>query len=207
MTFDELLQDLPLVAILRGIEPDEADAVGDALVEAGFRIIEVPLNSPEPLVSIERLRNRFDGRAIVGAGTVLSAEWVDRVADAGGQIVVSPNANVEVIARTKARGLIAFPAFFTPTEAFAAIDAGADALKLFPAEAASPKVLKAVRAVLPKDMPVFPVGGIEPDGMQPWREAGAAGFGIGGALYAPGRSAAEVGERAHRFVQAWRSMA
>lgn len=204
MTFDEVLRDLPLVAICRGIKPDEAEAIGDVLVEAGFRCIEVPLNSPEPLVSIERLSRRLEGHAIVGAGTVLTVKAVDRVADAGGQVVVSPNANVEVIARTKAKGMIAFPAFFTPTEAFAAITAGADALKLFPAEAAAPKVLKAVRAVLPPTMPVFPVGGIEPDGMQPWRDAGAAGFGIGGALYAPGRSPAEVAERAQRFVQAWR---
>lgn len=205
MTFDEVLRELPLVAILRGIKPDDAEAIGDALVEAGFRCIEVPLNSPEPLKSIEALRRRFEGRAIVGAGTVLSAEAVDRVADSGGQIVVSPSANVEVIARTKARGMISFPAFFTPTEAFTALDAGADALKLFPAEAASPRVLKAVRAVLPATTPVFPVGGIDPETMASWREAGAAGFGVGGALYTPGRSPVEVGERARRFVAVWRT--
>ncbi len=205
MTFDEMLKELPLVAILRGVKPDEVETIGEVLVEAGFRCIEVPLNSTEPLASIARLRRRFDGRAIVGAGTVLTVKAVDQVADAGGEIVVSPNTNVEVIARGKARGMIAFPAFFTPTEAFAALDAGADALKLFPAEAASPKVLKAIRAVLPPATPVFPVGGIDPDTMAPWREAGASGFGLGGALYTPGRTPAEVEIRARRFVQAWRA--
>lgn len=204
MTFDDVLRELPLVAILRGVTPDEVEAVSDALVEAGFRCIEVPLNSPEPLLSIERLRKRLDGQAIVGAGTVLTPEAVDQVAEAGGQIVVSPNSNFDVIRQTRARGLIAFPAFFTPTEAFAALDAGADALKLFPAEGASPKVLKAMRAVLPKATPVFPVGGIEPDNMTPWREAGASGFAIGGALYAPGRSVEDVAARARRFAQASR---
>lgn len=206
MTFDDVLRELPLVAILRGVTPDEAPAVGEALVEAGFRCIEVPLNSPEPLTSIQRLRTALDGRAIVGAGTVLTPEAVDQVADAGGEIVVSPNANPAVIRRTRARGMIAFPAFFTATEAFTALDAGADALKLFPAEAASPRMLKALRAVLPKTTPVFPVGGVEPDGMAVWREAGAAGFGIGSALYAPGRTAEDVAARASRFVQAWRGL-
>jgi 2-dehydro-3-deoxyphosphogalactonate aldolase len=204
MSWDEVLATLPLIAILRGIRPGEALGIGEALVGAGFRCIEIPLNSPDPLNSIRRLREGLGRRALVGAGTVLNVEAVNDVAEAGGQIVVSPNCDPAVIAATKARGMAAVPAFFTPSEAFTAIEAGADGLKLFPAEAASPAVLKAIRAVLPDGLPVMPVGGIEPDGMAAWRKAGAAGFGIGGALYAPGRSAQEVGERARRFVEAWR---
>ncbi len=204
MTWDDVLAALPLVAILRGVTPDEAVEIGEALVAAGFVCIEVPLNSPEPLESIRRLRAALGERALVGAGTVLSVGAVDAVAEAGGRIVVSPNADTAVIARTKALGMVSLPAFFTPTEAFAALDAGADGLKLFPAEAASPGVLKAMRAVLPPHVPVLAVGGIEPEGMAPWRAGGAAGFGIGGAIYAPGRSAGAVGARAARFVSAWR---
>lgn len=205
MTWDEVLAALPLIAIIRGVRPEEVEAVGDALADAGFVCIEVPLNSPEPLESIRRLRSRLGERALVGAGTVLTAEAVDAVADAGSEIIVAPNFDPRVAERAKARGLVYLPGVFTPSEAFAAIGAGADALKLFPAEAASPKVLKAIKAVLPPAAPVLPVGGIEPDGMAPWRAAGASGFGIGGALYAPGRSPAVVGERAERFVAAWRA--
>lgn len=205
MTWDEVLSDLPLIAILRGVRPDEAEAIGEALVEAGIRGIEVPLNSPEPLLSIRRLAERFGDRALVGAGTVLTDSAVDEVAEAGGRIIVSPNTNLAVIRRAKVRALVSLPAFFTPTEAFAAIEAGADGLKLFPAEAASPAVLKAMKAVLPTATPVFPVGGITPDGMAAWRLGGAAGFGIGGAIYAPGRSAGEVHARAAQFVAAWRA--
>lgn len=205
MTWDEVLITLPLIAILRGVKPNEMVEVGEALVAAGFRCIEVPLNSPEPLESIRRLRSAMGPRALVGAGTVLTAEAVDRVAEAGGQIVVAPNFDAAVVQHAKARGLTVLPGVFTASEAFAAIAAGADGLKLFPAEAASPAVLKAMRAVLPPKMPILPVGGIEPGGMAAWRAVGAAGFGIGGALYAPGRSAADVGERARRFVEAWRT--
>ena len=203
MTFEEVMDRLPLVAILRGITPDEAVEVGEALVGAGFACLEVPMNSPEPLESIRRMRAALGEHALVGAGTVLNAEAVDGVAEAGGQIVVSPNMNVDVIRRTKARGMLSLPAFFTPTEAFAALDAGADGLKLFPAEAASPRVLKAIKAVLPKTAPVFVVGGVEPGGMREWIEVGAAGFGIGSSIYAPVRSADDVRVRAEAFVTAW----
>lgn len=203
MTWSRVLTELPLVAILRGLEPDEAVAVGQALCDAGFLCLEVPLNSPEPLESISRLREALGDRAIVGAGTVLAPWAVEEVAQAGGQIIVSPNCDPAVIAQTKARGLISLPAFFTPTEAFAALAAGADGLKLFPAEGASPGVLKAMKAVLPAETPVFAVGGIEVEGMGPWLAAGAAGFGIGSSLFKPGRGVAEVGERAAQFVAAW----
>lgn len=204
-TWTSVLETLPLVAILRGLKPQEAVEVGEALVAAGFLCLEVPLNSPEPLDSIRRLRDALGDRAIVGAGTVLSARAVQEVADAGGQIIISPNSNPAVIAATKAAGLISFPAFFTPTEAFAAIDAGADALKLFPAETAGPATLKAIKAVLPPTVPVFPVGGVEPGNLAAWRAAGANGFGLGSALYKPGHTAAQVGEAARAFVAAWRA--
>lgn len=197
------LNRLPLVAILRGLTPDEAVDVGEALLAAGFTTLEVPLNSPEPLVSVRRLRDALDGRAVVGAGTVLSIEAAKQVADAGGQIIISPNSNPEVIRATRDAGLVSMPGFFTPTEAFAALDAGADVLKLFPAEIAGPVGLKAVKAVLPKTVPVYAVGGADPASAPTWRDAGADGFGIGSAIYKAGRSAAEVGERAKAFVDAW----
>ncbi|NQE61860.1 2-dehydro-3-deoxy-6-phosphogalactonate aldolase [Caulobacter sp. RHG1] len=204
-TWTSVLETLPLVAILRGLKPDEAVEVGEALVAAGFRCLEVPLNSPQPLDSIRRLRDALGDRAIVGAGTVLSPRAVQEVADAGGQIIISPNSNPDVIAATKAAGLISFPAFFTPTEAFAAIDAGADALKLFPAETAGPATLKAIKAVLPPAVPVFPVGGVDPRNLAAWRAAGANGFGLGSALYKPGQTAAQVGVAAEAFVAAWKA--
>lgn len=201
-TFRARLAEMPLVAILRGLVPDEAEAIGEALVEAGFRIIEVPLNSPRPYESIERLANRFGDRATIGAGTVTTAPQVAEVREAGGTLVVSPHADRDVIAATVSSGLASLPGFFTPTEAFAAMRAGAHGLKLFPAEGASPAVLKALRAVLPANAPVLPVGGITPSLMAQWRAAGAAGFGLGSALYKPGLSAAEVRERATGFVSA-----
>lgn len=197
----------PLVAILRGVRPDEVEGVGDALVEAGFTLIEVPLNSPEPFDSIGRLAKRFGASAMIGAGTVLSVDNVGRVGDAGGQMVISPNTNITVIAATVAAGMASLPGYFTPSEAFAALDAGATALKLFPAEAATPAVLKAQRAVLPKQLPVLAVGGITPTTMTPWLAAGANGFGLGSALYKPGASAADVGAAARDFVAAWRDSA
>jgi 2-dehydro-3-deoxyphosphogalactonate aldolase len=200
--FDAAFARCPLVAILRGVRPDEIDGIGDALVEAGFTLIEVPMNSPEPLNSIARLAKRFEGRAVIGAGTVLRVPQVDEVRAAGGTMVISPNANTQVIAASAAAGMVSLPGVSTPTEAFAALDAGATALKLFPAEGSSPHVLKAMRAVLPKDLRLLPVGGVSPDNMGPWREAGAAGFGLGSALYKPGLTAAEVGERARAFVSA-----
>ena len=194
------LDECPLVAIIRGVTPDAAEAIGDAIYEAGIRIIEVPLNSPEPLKSIELLASRFGERMLVGAGTVLNAHQVADVKSAGGRIIVSPNANLAVVSATAAAGLVASPGFFTPTEAFAAIDAGATALKLFPAEAASPAVLRAQLAVIPKDVPLMVVGGVKPDNMRPWLDAGAAGFGLGGGLYRPGQSAFETLEKAYAYV-------
>lgn len=202
-SFAEAMAALPLVAILRGIKPGEALAIGEALVAAGFRLIEVPLNSPDPFASIDLLAKALAGRAVVGAGTVLRVEDVDALAAAGGRLVVSPHTDIEVIAHAKARGLHAVPGFATPSEGFAALKAGADALKLFPAEAAPPNVLKAMKAVLPKAVAVLPVGGIAPETMAAYVAAGAAGFGLGSALYKPGDDAAAVALKARAFVQAW----
>ena len=204
--FDAAFAELPLIAILRGVRPDEVEAVGTALVDAGFKILEVPLNSPEPFDGIARLAKAVAGRAVVGAGTVLRAKDVARVEAAGGTLIISPNANTAVIAEAAGRGLVSLPGIATPTEAFAALDAGASALKLFPAEAASPMVLKAMRAVLPKTTRILPVGGITPTTMAPWLQVGAAGFGLGGALYAAGMSADEVGARAADFVASYRAL-
>ncbi len=192
----------PLIAIIRGVTPGEVEAVGDALVEAGIRIIEVPLNSPDPLVSIERLAQRLGDVALIGAGTVLTVDQVTQVADAGGRIIVSPCVNPQVIAATATAGLVSAPGYFTPSEAFVALDAGAHVLKLFPAEAASPTLVKAQRAVLPRDIALVVVGGITPDAMSPYVAAGADGFGLGGALYRPGQSSAEVAVQARAFVAA-----
>lgn len=192
----------PLVAILRGVRPDEVEAIGAVLLDAGIRIIEVPLNSPDPFESITRLSGLAAGRALVGAGTVLDPDAVARVAAAGGQLVVSPNTDPAVIAASVAAGLVSLPGFFTPSEAFAALAAGAHGLKLFPAEAATPAVLKALRAVLPPTVPVLAVGGITAEGMSAWTAAGASGFGLGSGLYKPGMAAAAVGEAARRYVAA-----
>src|SRR3954454_12186612 len=194
------LDECPLVGIVRGLTPDEAEAIGEAITEGGIRIIEVPLNSPDPLDSIERLAKRFGERVLVGAGTVLNADDVARVGDAGGRIIVAPDTNVEVISAATAAGLVASPGYFTPSEAFAAIRAGATALKLFPAEAASPAVLKAQLAVIPKHVPILAVGGVKPDTMRPWLDAGASGFGLGGGLYQPGQSPAETLAKARAYV-------
>lgn len=196
------LKACPLVAILRGVRPEEAEAIGEALIEAGIRIIEVPLNSPDPLDSIARLARRFGARATIGAGTVLDPAEVRLVAEAGGELIVSPNTEVGVIQVTVTRGMASAPGFFTPSEAFQALKAGAHALKLFPAEAASPSVLKAQLAVLPPEVPVLAVGGIRPANMADYLAAGAAGFGLGSGLYSPGRSAAEVGDRAQAYLAA-----
>lgn len=194
------LGECPLVAIVRGVTPTEVEAIGDAIHEGGIRIIEVPLNSPDPLASIELLSKKFGDEVLVGAGTVVDPTDVGRVWDAGGRIIVSPDSNLDVIAATAAIDLISSPGYFTPSEAFAAIEAGATALKLFPAEAASPAVLKAQRAVLPKDVPILIVGGVKPDNMRPWLNAGATGFGLGGGLYQPGQSPAETLEKTRAYV-------
>ena len=192
----------PLVAILRGVRPDEVEGIGDALLDAGFAIIEVPLNSPDPIESIRRLAARCGDRALVGAGTVLDPADCARIAAAGGRLVVTPHADPEVVRAAKAAGLLAVPGFMTPAEAFALLRAGADGLKLFPAEAASPAVVKALLAVLPAGTAILPVGGIEAGNMAPWRAAGAAGFGIGSAIYKPGDSAATVADKARRLLEA-----
>jgi 2-dehydro-3-deoxyphosphogalactonate aldolase len=198
--FDTAFAQRPLIAILRGVRPDDVEAIGEALVDAGFTLIEVPLNSPDPLDSIARLATRLAGRAVIGAGTVLRVADVMAVQAAGGAMIVSPNFNPDVVAATVAAGLVSLPGIATPSEAFAALDTGAAALKLFPAEAVSPAVLRAIRTVLPAGTRVLPVGGITPETMQPWRDAGAAGFGLGSALYSAGLGADEVAERARRFV-------
>ncbi|QXQ06606.1 2-dehydro-3-deoxy-6-phosphogalactonate aldolase [Sphingosinicellaceae bacterium] len=194
------LRACPLIAIVRGLAPEEAEAVGAALIEAGIRIIEVPLNSPRPFDSIGLLAKRFGGDATIGAGTVLDPADVARVQSAGGVLTVSPNTALPVIEATVAANMVAAPGFFTPSEAFAALGAGAHALKLFPAEATTPAVARALLAVLPKGTDLIIVGGVGPDTMQPWLAAGATGFGLGSGLFTPGRSAAEVGAKARAYV-------
>ncbi len=191
----------PLVAILRGVRPDEAASIGDVLADAGFAIVEVPLNSPEPFLSIRMLAERFGDRMLVGAGTVMTPDEVALVHEAGGRLIVTPHAAVDVVRAAKALGMLACPGFATPTEAFALLAAGADALKLFPAEAFSPAVLKAVRAVLPRGTLVLPVGGISAANMGEWVAAGAAGFGLGSALYRAGDTAAVVAGKARNLLQ------
>lgn len=200
--FDTAFAAAPLVAILRGLTPAEAPAIGDALVEAGFTLIEVPLNSPDPFDSIRILVDRIGDRALVGAGTVLTTEDVARVADVGGTLIVSPNTNTDVIRASVARGLISMPGYFTASEGFAALAAGATALKLFPADGTTPAYLKAQRAVLPKTTKMLAVGGITPENMADWRAAGADGFGLGSNLYRPGKSADAVAQEAHRYLSA-----
>ena len=200
--FQTFLAQCQLIAIIRGVVPEEAEAIGDALYEAGIRMIEVPLNSPRPLESIALLRARLGDRAMIGAGTVLDAGQVEAVRAAGGELIVSPATEVRVISATAAAGMVSCPGYFPPSEAFAAIGAGAHALKLFPAEAASPSVLRAMRTVFPAGIPVIVVGGVAPEAMASWREAGAAGFGLGSGLYRPGQSAAETRGKVEAFVRA-----
>ena len=202
--FREALAALPLVAILRGLRPEEADGVGAALVEAGLAVIEVPLNSPDPFASIRRLADRFGDRALIGAGTVLDPADVERVRDAGGRLVVMPHSDRAVIARAVALGLECTPGVATTTEALAALAAGAGALKMFPGEAMPPAIVKAWRAVMPPGTLLLPVGGVGPANMAAYRTAGADGFGLGTALYSPGLTAEAVAERARKAVAACR---
>lgn len=195
----------PLVAILRGIRPDEAEATLEALVASGIGLIEVPLNSPDPLQSIAIMVRQAGGRARIGAGTVLTVEAVKAVAEVGGTLIVSPNCDDAVIGATKAAGLDSYPGVFTATEALGAIRAGADALKFFPADVLGPGGIKGISAVLPKDMPLLAVGGIEAGNIDEYLKAGVAGFGIGSSLYKPGLSPGEVGARAKAMLAAWRS--
>jgi len=194
-----------LIAILRGIRPDEAAAIGRALYDAGFRLIEVPLNSPDPLASIRTLRDALPADCLVGAGTVIAPSACADIAAAGGQIVVMPHSDPAVIRAAKAAGLACTPGVATPTEAYAALAAGADALKMFPAEQLGVAALKAWRAVLRPPVGLIPVGGIAPDSIAAYAAAGASGFGLGSALYQPGRTAADVATRAQAFVAAWRA--
>lgn len=200
--FAEALAHCPLIAILRGITPAEALPVADALYDAGFRVIEVPLNSPEPLRSIELIARHLGKRALVGAGTVMTAADVEGVEAAGGRLVVMPHFDAAVVAAARRRGLVAAPGVATPTEAFAAIAAGADALKLFPAEMITPTVVKAMRAVLPKDVLLIPVGSISAANIPTYRAAGADAFGIGSTLYSPGKAAALVAQDAVKLIAA-----
>jgi 2-dehydro-3-deoxyphosphogalactonate aldolase len=202
MNFEEALAESGVVAIIRGVRPDEALAVGEALHQAGVRVVEAPLNSPEPYETIRRLAERFKGRMVVGGGTVLTEQEADAVAAAGGRLMVSPNTNPQVIRRAAAVGMIPFPGFATATEAFAAIEAGARHLKLFPAATYGPAHLKALKAVLPRDVAIAPVGGVGARDMAEWRKAGAACFGIGGELYRPGMAPDEIHRRAVELVQA-----
>lgn len=201
------LTPLPFFAVLRGLPPDDALAVGDALFAVGFRILEVPLNSPNPFESIRRLAAHFKDKALIGAGTVTQTAEVDAVREAGGRIIVMPHTQIALIGHARALGLIVVPGAATPSECIAALEAGAHGLKLFPAEIIAPAAVRAIRAVLPKDVLLFPVGGITPDKLEAYRAAGADGFGLGSALYRPGAPAAEVAERARAFAEAWHALA
>lgn len=195
-----------MIAILRGLRPEEAADIGQALYTAGFRVIEVPLNSPQPFDSIRTLRATLPADCVIGAGTVLTPEQVEQVKAAGGQLIVMPHSDPQVLRAAKAAGLWLAPGVATPTEAFAALAAGADVLKLFPAEMLNPGVVKALLAVLPQGTQLVPVGGISTDNMQPFIDAGVAGFGLGSGLFKPGMSVSEVAERAQAYVAAWKRL-
>lgn len=203
--FRQLEAQLPLIAILRGLQPTEAVAVGASLQSAGFGLWEVPLNSPEPLKSIAAMRAAYPD-VMVGAGTVLTVQQVRDVHAAGGQLIISPNCNPAVIAESARLGLISLPGVLTPTEAFTALEHGATGLKIFPAELASPAVVKALLAVLPQGTGIYPVGGITPDNMAPWLHAGAAGFGLGSALFKPGKTASQVAADAQAFARNYQAL-
>lgn len=201
--FDTALAAQPIIAILRGLKPEEALDIGEALVSAGIKILEVPLNSPQPLDSIKILAKALRGRALVGAGTVLSPEDASAVANAGGELIISPNTNVDVIAHSKKLGLISLPGFFTPTEGFAALAAGADALKIFPGELASQAYVKAITAVLPKTTRLLLVGGVSVENIASWKASPIAGFGIGSSLFKPGDTPSQVEAKARAMIAAY----
>lgn len=204
--FAKAMSALPLVAILRGVHPEEAVDLGTSLYETGFRLIEVPLNSPNPMASISALRRALPDDALVGAGTVRSASQIEQLVGCGGELVVMPHADSTLIRAAKAVGLLCVPGIVTPTEAFAALDAGADALKIFPADLITPAILKAIRVVMPKETRLLPVGGITTHNMQAYVDAGADGFGLGSALFKPGMTVQQTAGNARAFVAAWRAM-
>lgn len=205
--FAAAVRAFPLVAVLRGLRPDEAHAVGEALYAAGFRLVEVPLNSPEPMASVAVLRRTLPADALVGAGTVIDPADAERVRDAGGQMAFAPHFDPVVVGAAKAAGLVCVPGVATPTEAFGALRARADALKLFPAgDMITPPVVKAIRAVLPPEALLLPFGGITPERLRPYWDAGARAFGIGGALYKPGMGVDEIARRARGFAEAWAAL-
>ena len=197
------MQERELIAILRGIQPHEAVAIAGALIEAGITRIEVPLNSPDPLHSISRMVRAFDGQATFGAGTVLSCDDVEAVARTGARMIISPNCDLAVIRATKERSMLSYPGVLTPSECFAALGCGADGLKFFPASVIGPSGVAAMRAVLPAAVPVYAVGGASADNFAQWMDAGVQGFGVGSALYRPGRSVAEVRALALGMVEAY----
>ncbi len=203
MDFKTTLQQSGLIAILRGLRPEQAQEIGERLYSAGFRLIEVPLNSPEPLESLRIMREALPDDCLLGAGTVMTTDQVDAVKEAGGQLIVMPHSDPQVIKRAKALGMVCTPGVATPTEAFAALKVGADALKLFPAEQISPAIVKAWRAVVPADIAMLPVGGITPENMQEYLNNGANGFGLGSSLWKAGMTPVQVYEHATRFMDAW----
>jgi len=200
--WNEKFKEMPLVAILRGLSPEEAIDVSTVLVEAGIKILEVPLNSPNPLESISKMKSHFMDQAIIGAGTVLTGEAAKQVHDNGGELIVAPNLNADVAAMSKKCGMIYCPGILTPTEAFNALALGADALKIFPADAHPPSYIKSIRAVLPRDTTIIPTGGVEPDTIATYYQVGANGFGAGSSLYKPGKSLNEIAEMAAKLVSA-----
>lgn len=202
--FERYLSHCPLIAILRGIRPDEAESIGVALEEAGVTIVEVPLNSPDPYRSIATLARVFGDRMLVGAGTLTDPAQVSELVQAGGQLVVTPHADLSIVRAAKEAKLFAVPGFMNPTEAFALLKAGADAIKLFPAEVMGPSMLKALSAVLPKEAMIIPVGGVDPQNIDTWRAAGAAGFGVGSSIYKPGDDAKTVKQKAMLLLNAIR---
>jgi 2-dehydro-3-deoxyphosphogalactonate aldolase len=206
LDFDTAMRKLPLIAVLRGLQPAQAVAIGQTLFDAGFRLIEVPLNSPEPSLSIRLLSDKLGAVALVGAGTVMSVQAARDVAAAGGRLIVMPHCDTDIIRAGKDLGAFVAPGIATPTEAFAALEAGADALKAFPAEMIPPAAVGAMRAVLPQGTRILPVGGITPETMASYHAAGASGFGLGSALFKPAMTVADVADRAARFVAAWRRL-
>lgn len=205
ISLTDALKELPLVAILRGVTPEEVIAIADVLVAAGYRVIEVPLNSPNPYESIKRLSEKYGDSVVIGAGTVVSKEQVDLVKEAGGRIIISPHADIDIIQYSKKLSLYSVPGFLNPTEAYAAINAGADSLKLFPADTVGPKGLKAMSVVLPKEMPILPVGGVSPSTMKAFLDAGASGFGLGSGLYKAGMSVEQTKQNALSYVEGYQA--